>query len=313
IEELRLAQAQLIQSEKMSSLGRMVAGVAHEINNPINFIYGNIPYVENYVRSLIELMQAYQAQYPTPHPQVQRRAEELDIEFILRDLPKILKSMESGAERIQEIVQLLQKFSGNNIAPLKVIDINVALENTLLILHNQMTGFITLERYYDNLPPVECYPKTMNQMFLSILTNAIEALNRSPKVNKTITLQTQWVPNSHKDEGRVQITIRDNGPGIKPELQTRIFEPFFTTKEVGQGRGLGLTESYQTLVNQHNGRLEVRSQLGQGTEFLIEIPVRQSKPLSSKRPAYSSAIAPASSQSPPFTPKSVATATNNGC
>lgn len=313
IEELRLAQAQLIQSEKMSSLGRMVAGVAHEINNPINFIYGNIPYVDNYVRNLIELMQAYQAQYPTPHPQVQKLAEELDIEFILRDLPKILKSMESGAERIQEIVQLLQKFSGNNIAPLKVIDINVALENTLLILHNQMTGFITLERHYDNLPPVECYPKTMNQTFLSILTNAIEALNRSPKVNKTITLHTQWVPNSQRDEGRVQITIRDNGPGIKPELQTRIFEPFFTTKEVGQGRGLGLTESYQTLVNQHNGRLEVRSQLSQGTEFLIEIPVRQSKPLSSNLPVYNSAIALASPQSLPFTPKSVATATNNGC
>jgi two-component system, NtrC family, sensor kinase len=313
IEELRLAQAQLIQSEKMSSLGRMVAGVAHEINNPINFIYGNIPYVENYVRNLIELMQAYQAQYPNPHPQVQKLADELDIEFILRDLPKILKSMESGAERIQEIVQLLQKFSGNNIAPLKVIDINVALENTLLILHNQMTGIITLERHYDNLPPVECYPKTMNQTFLSILTNAIEALNRSPRVNKTITLHTQWVPNSQKDEGRVQITIRDNGPGIKPELQTRIFEPFFTTKEVGQGRGLGLTESYQTLVNQHNGRLEVRSQLGQGTEFLIEIPVRQSKRLSSNLPAYNGAIAPSSLQSSQFAAKSVATATNNGC
>jgi two-component system, NtrC family, sensor kinase len=313
IDQLRLAQAQLIQSEKMSSLGRMVAGVAHEINNPINFIYGNIPYVENYVRNLIQLMQAYQGQYPDPPAPVQTLADELDIDFILRDLPKILKSMESGAERIQEIVQLLQKFSGNNISPLKVIDINVALENTLLIVHNQITGTIKVERHYDNLPPVECYPKAINQAFLSILTNAIEALNRSPKVNKTITLRTQWVPSREKNEGRVQIAIADNGPGMKAEIQPRIFEPFFTTKDVGQGRGLGLTESYQTLINQHNGRLEVRSQPGQGAQFLIEIPVRQSKPLSSDLPAYNSAIALSPTQSVQAQPKSVATATNNGC
>jgi len=182
-----------------------------------------------------------------------------------------------------------------------------------LIVHNQITGTIKVERHYDNLPPVECYPKAMNQAFLSILTNAIEALNRSPKVNKTITLRTQWVPSREKNEGRVQIAIADNGPGIKPEIQSRIFEPFFTTKDVGQGRGLGLTESYQTLINQHNGRLEVRSQPGQVAQFLIEIPVRQSKPLTSDLPAYNSAIALSPTQSVQAQPKSVATATNNGC
>lgn len=282
LEELQLAQAQLIQSEKMSSLGRMVAGVAHEINNPVNFIYGNIPYVENYIHDLIRLVQAYQSHYPQPVTEVQRLAEETDMDFLLRDLPKILKSMESGAERIHEIVQVLQKFSGSNVAPLKVIDLNAALESTLLILHNQMSGVIEVERNYDHLPPVECYPKPMNQAFLCILTNAIEALNRSAHPHKVITLHTKWLASGEiGDMGRVQIEIRDNGPGIKPEIEPRIFEPFFTTKEVGQGRGLGLTVSYQTLVNQHHGRLEVRSQLGQGTAFIMEIPIRHPKPLKS--------------------------------
>ncbi len=287
IEELRLTQAQLIQSEKMSSLGRMVAGVAHEINNPVNFIYGNIPYVENYVSHLIRLVQAYQADYPYPSAQVQKLAEETDIDFLLRDLPKILQSMQTGAERIQEIVQLLQKFSRQNEAPLKLIDINAALESTLLILHNQIISSITVERCYDQLPPVECYPKPINQVFLSILTNAIEALNRSSEPNKIITLRTKWLPSSDRgNEGRVRIAIADNGPGVKPEIQPRIFEPFFTTKDVGQGRGLGLTASYQTIVGQHKGQLDLRSKSGLGAEFLIEIPVRQSEPLTSESPAY---------------------------
>jgi signal transduction histidine kinase len=312
LEELRLTQAQLIQSEKMSSLGRMVAGVAHEINNPVNFIYGNIPYVENYVSDLIRLVQAYQAHYPQPDARIQKLAEETDIDFLLRDLPKILKSMESGAERIHEIVQLLQKFSRQNEAPLKVIDINAALENTLLILHNQIIGTIKVERHYDNLPPVECYPKPINQAFLSILTNAIEALNRSCEPNKTITLITKWVPsNEIPDEGRVQITIRDNGPGIKLEIQPKIFEPFFTTKDVGQGRGLGLTESYQTLVSQHKGQVEVRSQPGKGAEFILLIPIRHPKPLTSDPTSYKPMTAVYQAKFPRPSPQSVAAATNS--
>ena len=312
IEELRLTQAQLIHSEKMSSLGRMVAGVAHEINNPVNFIYGNIPYVENYVSDLIRLVQAYQTYYPQPEAPIQKLAEATDIDFLLRDLPKILKSMESGAERIHEIVQLLQKFSRQNEAPLKLVDLNAALESTLLILHNQMLGTIKVERDYDDLPPLECYPKQINQAFLSILTNAIEALNRSPDLNKTITLSTKWLPSSEiKDEGRVQIAIGDNGPGIKLEIQPRIFEPFFTTKDVGQGRGLGLTVSYQTIVNQHNGQLEVRSQPGRGAEFIIEIPIRHSNPLTSDPPPYTTMTTGSQTQSPIPEPQSIAATSNS--
>jgi signal transduction histidine kinase len=273
---------------------------------------GNIPYVENYVSDLIRLVQAYQTYYPQPESPIQKLAEATDIDFLLRDLPKILKSMEAGAERIHEIVQLLQKFSRQNEAPLKLVDLNAALESTLLILHNQMLGTIKVERDYDDLPPLECYPKQINQAFLSILTNGIEALNRSPDLNKTITLSTKWLPSSEiKDEGRVQIAIGDNGPGIKLEIQPRIFEPFFTTKDVGQGRGLGLTVSYQTIVNQHNGQLEVRSQPGRGAEFIIEIPIRHSNPLTSDPPPYTTMTTGSQTQSPILEPQSIAATSNS--
>ncbi len=312
LEKLRHTQTQLIQSEKMSSLGRMVAGVAHEINNPVNFIYGNIPYVENYVRDLIRLVQAYQAYYPHPSPQILKLAEETDIDFLLRDLPKILKSMEAGTERIHEVVQLLQKFSRQNEAPLKRVDLNAALESTLLILHNQIGSTIEVERYYDRLPPVECYPKPINQAFLSILTNAIEALNRWSVPTKTIVLSTKWIPSSEgKDEGRVQIAIRDNGPGINLEIQPKIFEPFFTTKEVGQGRGLGLAETYQIFVNQHNGHVEVRSQPGQGAEFILELPIRHPNPPTSAPSPYKPLSAVYQAKLPRATLPSVAAATNS--
>ncbi|MEQ9552594.1 MAG: GAF domain-containing protein [Coleofasciculus sp. G3-WIS-01] len=290
IEELRLTQVQLIQSEKMSSLGRMVAGVAHEINNPISFIYGNIPYLENYVNDLLRLVQAYQTEYSNPSPTLENILEEVEIDFLSKDLPKILQSMQSGTQRIQEIVQLLQRFSRHNEASLKLIDINAALENTLLILHNQFVNRIKIERYYDNLPHVECYPKPINQVFLNLLTNAIEALDRSPNSDKIITLRTQWLPSiPSAEEDRVKISIADNGAGINPDIVSSIFEPFFTTKAVGEGRGLGLTVSYQTIVNQHQGQLDVRSQPGQGTEFILQIPVRhphaiQSSPSSSQSP-----------------------------
>jgi two-component system NtrC family sensor kinase len=276
LEELRHTQAQLIQSEKMSSLGQMVAGVAHEINNPINFIYGNIPYVDSYVSDLISLVRAYQTEYPNPPAQIQQLTEAAELDFLLRDLPQILKSMRSGAERIHEVVQLLQKFSRQNEAALKVVDLSAALESTLLMLHHQLDGEINLERHYNRLPKVECYSQQLNMVFLSLLTNAIEALHRGGGDNKTIVLRTECLPAAvPTDFDWVQIAIADNGFGIQPELLSRIFDPFFTTKETGQGRGLGLAVSYQSIVSQHGGQLLVQSKPGQGTEFVIKIPVQQ--------------------------------------
>ncbi len=278
--ELRLTQSQLIQSEKMSSLGRMVAGVAHEINNPVNFIYGNIPYVENYIHDLIRLVQGYQTQYPNRNAELQKLTEQVELDFLLRDLPKILKSMQVGAERIREIVNSLQHFSRLNQASQKSIDIHEALESTLSILYSYLGDEIEVVRHYGDLPPVECYPKPLNQVFMSILMNAIEAISRWSSKEKIIKLRTELVSDGETGEDFVRIAIADNGPGIAQEIQPKIFDPFFTTKDVGQGRGLGLTVSYQTIVSQHQGNLHCHSQPGQGAEFIIEIPLQQPKTLS---------------------------------
>nr|WP_277922525.1 GAF domain-containing protein [Coleofasciculus sp. FACHB-1120] len=277
--ELRLTQSQLIQSEKMSSLGRIVAGVAHEINNPVNFIYGNIPYVERYANDLIRLVRGYQTLYLNPNAELQKLAEEVELDFLLRDLPRILNSMQAGAQRIHEIVKSLQNFSRHNQASLKPVDIHVGLENTLFLLHSQLGNEIQIERNYSDLPLVECYPKQLNQVFLSILMNAIEALNRESSEDKKIALRTELVPDGFLGVAGVRIAIADNGPGIPPEIQSKIFDPFFTTKDVGQGTGLGLAVSYQIIVTQHKGKLECDSQLGQGAEFIVEIPLIPPQPL----------------------------------
>jgi len=276
--ELKQTQAQLIHSEKMSSLGQMVAGVAHEINNPVNFIYGNIPYLENYVRDLVTLVKAYQQDSDHPSPQVRQLAEEIDLDFLMRDLPQIFQSMQSGAERIHSIVDLLQNFSRQNEAPLKAVDINEAIESTLLMLHNQHSGRILVERYWGELPLVECYAREINQVFLHILTNAIEALRRSETNDKWIKITTQLIQSVNLEQDKIQITIADNGIGIPLGIQSKVFDPFFTTKDVGKGKGLGLTVSYQTVVDQHRGTINLQSAPGAGAEFTIELPIKHEAP-----------------------------------
>ncbi len=271
LSELRQTQAQLIQSEKMSSLGQMVAGMAHEINNPINFIYGNIEYTKKYLQDLFNLVQLYQHQYPHPTPIIQAQTEEINLAFIAEDLPKIFSSVKIGAERIRDLVLSLRNFSRIDSSDVKQVDLHEGIDNTLLILNHQLTAGITVSKQYGKLPLVECYP-ALNQVFMNILTNAIDALlELVEQPDKQIAIQTEMV-----SPLQVDVRIRDNGPGIPLEIQSKIFDPFFTTKDVGKGTGLGLSICYQ-VIEKHRGQIAVNSRLGQGTEFVITLPVKWGK------------------------------------
>ena len=271
LRELKKTQAQLIQTEKMSSLGQLVAGIAHEINNPVNFIHGNVNYARNYITSLISLLNLYRHYYPQPIEEIRHKSEEIDLDFILSDLPNVLKSMEVGTDRIAKIVLSLRSFSRLDEADRKPVDIHEGLENTLLILQHNLkekvgSPKIGIIKTYGDLPLVECYAGQLNQVFMNILTNAIDALPKSIE-QPIIGIKTDLIGD------RVVIAIADNGTGIDPEIQKHIFDPFFTTKPVGQGTGLGLAISYQIIVEKHGGTLQCFSELGKGTEFRIEIPL----------------------------------------
>ena len=268
----------------MSGLGKIVAGIAHEINNPVNFIHGNLAYVQNYVEALLGLVKMYQEQCPITTTEIRAEAEDVDLEFIQNDLPKTLDSMKTGSDRIREIVLSLRSFSRFDEADIKLVDIHEGLDSTLMILGYLLEAEadrpeIRVHRDYAILPLVECYAGLLNQVFLNVLTNAIEALSteRTPQTSQApvdrldqITLQTALV-----DEQWVQIKIADNGPGITPEVQQKMFDPFFTTKSVGEGTGMGLAVSYQIVTKRHGGQLTCRSSLGEGAEFIIQIPVRR--------------------------------------
>lgn len=270
LQNLQQAQVQLIQTEKMSSLGQLVAGVAHEINNPLNFISNNIEHANNHTQELLELVNLYQRQYPNPAPIIQEHIEAIDFDFIVEDIAKILASMKMGAERMNQLVLSLRNFSRLDEAEVKPVNIYEGIESTLLILNHQLKHGIEVIKQYEDLPLVECYPAQLNQVFMNILQNAIDALEtETEQHNKQIVIKTQRVaPN------QIKVQIRDNGSGIPAKIKAKIFDPFFTTKGMGKGTGLGLSIGYQ-IINKHQGKIEVNSQLGEGTEFAIYLPIKQ--------------------------------------
>ena len=282
--DLKGTQTQLIQAEKMSSLGQLMAGVAHEINNPVNFIYANLEYVHQYAKDLLRFMQLYQDHYPNPVREIQTEAEKIDLGFIQTDFPKILDSMQMGTDRILQIVLSLRNFSRTDEAEFKAVDLHEGIDSTLLILqHRWKDGpdrpAIEVTRNYGNLPLVECYPSQLNQAFMNILANAIDTLEEA-SANQTyqetkanpnrITIQTSIIGSKW-----VKIAISDNGTGMPESVRKRIFDPFFTTKAIGKGTGMGMPITYQIVIEKHGGKLDCFSIPGEGTEFIIQIPVQQ--------------------------------------
>ena len=303
LQDLKQTETWLIQTEKMSGLGQMVAGVAHEINNPVNFITGNLSHAVNYVQDLLDLINYYQKSYPNPGPEIQELIEEIDLEFLIEDLPKILSSMKMGAERINEIVMSLRNFSRLDDTKMKQVNIHEGIDSTLLILHNRLKPKgkhpgIALVKEYGDLPPVRCYAGQINQVFMNIISNAIDALESwtveeirvswheegsqdgetenqvNPSPDQPVPLSpTIWIHTEVVDGNQAVIRIRDNGAGMTQSVVSHLFEPFFTTKPVGKGTGLGLSISYQIVVEKHGGSLKCISEPGQGAEFWIKIPI----------------------------------------
>ncbi|XHX80596.1 MAG: sensor histidine kinase [Stenomitos frigidus ULC029] len=275
LKQLRQKQAQIVQAEKMSSLGQLVAGVAHEINNPLNFISGNLSHVTTYIQDINNLLALYQKHYPQPVTEIQAEADAIDLDFLMEDLPSLLSSMSMGTERIQQIVLSLRSFSRMDEAEVKEVSLHDGINSTLMILQSRLKAKpdrpeIEVIKHYSALPMVECYAGQLNQVFMNLLANAIDALEEKTQTPiPTITIWTEVV-----NVDRIRIRIADNGAGIPEHVQEKLFDPFFTTKPVGKGTGLGLSISYQIVTEKHGGSLSCVSSLGQGVEFVLEIPVR---------------------------------------
>jgi light-regulated signal transduction histidine kinase (bacteriophytochrome) len=291
LQDLQSTQAQLIQTEKMSSLGQMVAGIAHEINNPVSFIHGNLLHISTYLQTILGLVELCQERYGANDAEMQALIAEVELDFVVEDLRKILTSMRVGTQRIQEIVLSLRNFSRLDQAEVKAVDIHEGIDSTLMLLQHRLKPTvqrpeIQIIKQYGEIPKVECYPSQLNQVLMNLLANAIDALESSDLQPSAQAAKSHWIkittqlvtdPDGalpgNSASPRLQIVIADNGLGMTEQVKAKIFDPFYTTKPVGQGTGLGLAISYQIIAERHGGTLKCRSELGQGTEFVIEIPV----------------------------------------
>ncbi len=284
LQELRHTQAQVIQAEKMSSLGQLVAGIAHEINNPANFIHGNLRPAQEYQTDLLSLLDLYEAEYPQPSPAIVEKRDEIDVDFLRQDFEQVLKSMRNGSERIRDIVKSLRIFSRLDEAAVKSVDLHLGIDSTLLILGSRLKSYtdtrrgivipeIQVVKQYGNLPTLVCHAGQVNQIFMNVLVNAIDALEECERREDLQNPAQIHITTECPKLGWVKISIADNGPGIPAKIQSQMFNPFFTTKSVGQGTGLGLSVSYQIATETHGGRFYCESSPGMGTTFILELPI----------------------------------------
>lgn len=283
LQELQQTQLQLVQAEKMSSLGQLVAGIAHEINNPTGFIHGNLVYAQQYTQALVDLIALYQTADQRSPAELQERLAEVDLEFLVGDLEKVFQSMATGVDRIQQIVQALRTFSHLDQTETKAINLHHSLESVLTLLEGRLVKPdrppTQVIKHYGELPLVECYAGELNQVLMHLLSNAIDALQEKGEVTTNphwqpqLTIQTQALPPRSPIPSHVQIRIQDNGTGMTEAVQQRIFDPFFTTKPVGRGLGMGLAISYQIITQKHQGAIAIQSSPNLGTEVILQIPI----------------------------------------